>query len=216
MKKLIKEYINLISLTLCFIVLGLGFYLLIINAYHFNNLKKDVYVNTLDNSIVSYQNNVKELENNILELKRIDINNKNIIPLNRCHEALIKDSPLNNLKTGDILKYYDIYKLNEDYLNVVVNKCYVLGLVDYSTLNNDFSKIILRYKNSILTLNDVSRYLKEELNDNGSYYYNTDISNSGIRNNLYSSYKRVLNNYSDFSSIILSISKDLVESDKNA
>ena len=78
----------------------------------------------------------------------------------------------------------------------------------------NFIKSVEQYDGTNKILVNNALYIKQELNDNSSYYYNTAISNAMIRNNLNSSYQMVIRNYYEFSKMILDISNYLVEGDK--
>ena len=61
------------------------------------------------------------------------------------------------------------------------------------------------------SLVDNAKFLRNELRDNSSYYFNTGVSNSMIRNNLGSVYQKVVRNYADFSYIVADLTNYLAE-----
>ena len=138
------------------------------------------------------------------------------INLKICSEYMSENTTiLDNSK--EIFSYYDVYKVNNNFIDNFNDKCWTSNIswlyIDRKDKTN-FIKSVEQYDGTNKILVNNALYIKQELNDNSSYYYNTAISNAMIRNNLNSSYQMVIRNYYEFSKMILDISNYLVEGDK--
>ena len=55
----------------------------------------------------------------------------------------------------------------------------------------------------------------EEIQNNSSYYFSTNVSSSTIRNSLSSDYTIIANSYIEFANILINISNTLTEGGNN-
>ena len=217
-----KKYIHFIGKILLLSIFCFSLYYLVINVFHEKSMNKEIYVSENDTYYKKFYNNVNAIKNNIdnysynKKIHKIDYNTMNNFynKIDYCYTILNNDIEL--LQENKFLKYYDVYSLNEYFVNNFVNKCFTLNLSWINNISNSYLKE--QYTNakfSIDIITNNSLYLKNELKDNSSYYYNTNYFNEKIRNNLESSYQLILHNYSDFSNIILNLSSYLTRGDRN-
>ena len=217
MKINFKKYLHIVAIGLLFLILCISFYYLIINIYHDSSMNKKVFVSEDDVYYKKYQSNINDIKINLdnyvynKNKYKYDFNTMNNIynRINYCYNIL----SLNDSILGDktFLDYKDVNELNNQFINSYIDKCFTTNLSWINNLSN--SKLKDQFYNakfSVDILINNSLYLRDELRDNSSYYYNTDYFNKRIRNNLESSYQLVLHNYSDFSKIILDLSNYLV------
>lgn len=112
--------------------------------------------------------------------------------LDYCYNILSNQQYL--MQEGRVIGYYDIYSLNEDFINNLVDKCYNLKLLSSSYGN--------KYQLSVNKLGKSALNLKNNLKENSNYFYNNDLEKS---------YNILKQNYSDFSMIIYTLSNFLKE-----
>lgn len=226
MKDFFKDYVHIIAMAIVGLVFGVSFYYLLINAFHAASISKVVHVNPSDIYYQGYQNNLVKIKNN-LDRYSFDRDkfNYNITEMqhiysdiNYCYGVLTSNETIIGYIEGQNLGYVDVYNLNNYFINSLIDSCYTSNLswivkddvrgslVKERLINASLSLDILSYNSS---------YVKDELRDNSSYYYNTAISNSTIRDDLNSSYRMVLKNYNSFAEIILELSDYLVRGDVN-
>ena len=90
------------------------------------------------------------------------------------------------MKSKDRITIIDVYNLRESYENDILSSCIVNNLywattVDSANFNSSYlvnnKDMIQLYVNSLL---DETSYLKKDLLNNSSYFYNTSIASSSI------------------------------------
>jgi len=222
MKTSVKKYLHISGLVLLGLIFCISFYYLIINIYHDSSMNKKVFV-YLDNIYYKkYLNNVNDIKKNLDNYSynkskhEYDSNTMNNFynKVNSCYNILAKSNII--IDEDVFLGYKEVNELNNDFINLYIDKCFTTNLLWISSLNNsNLKKQFNNAKFSIDILANNSLYLRNELRDNSSYYYNTNDFNLRIRNNLESSYQLILHNYSDFSKIILDLSNYLVRGEQD-
>ena len=181
MKRVNDEYLKIIIYAILSIILVLSAYFIIINIRHYKALSQDVMVSEADTLYTDFKNNVNGIENKL--------NNKNITSLTRSLNVL-KDGGVFRLIPNTKLTYYDLYNLNDYFMNDIINNCWISNL---KSINKDKSN-----EEMINVLISNSEYLEEHFTNNGLTLYDS-YSETNIQND----YKLVLNNYLAFSRIIL-------------
>ena len=228
MKEFFKEYIHLIGTIVVGLIFGLGFYYILLNAFHASTMSRQVYVNVNDLYYKEYQENLYLLKSNLNNFSykndKFSLNSSKVqgiyASLNSCYHVLNGDGAILSNKNAELLSYKEVYDLNKNFKNSLIDMCYISNiswmLKDEEILNTKYLSNLSAYSQTVDILSNNTSYIDTELRDNSSYYYNTEISNATIRNNLNSSYRLILKNYDDFSKIILELSKYLVGGDNNA
>lgn len=226
MKEFFVEYVRIISKSIIGLLFGLGFFYILLNAFHASSINKVVYVSELDVYYSSYLDNVLAIKKN-LDNYRYDKDKfahnmptmqKISSEITACYNILNSNEGLLGKSEGMKLGFNDVYNLNNYFINSLIDQCFISDISwvmkDEVLQDSNFAReVAIQYNvNDILSNN--SMYIKDELRDNSSYYYNTAVSNAMIRNDLNSSYRLVLRNYYDFSKIILNLSEYLVRGDK--
>jgi len=227
MKAFFGEYVKIISRSIMGLIFGLGFFYILLNAFHASSIDKSVYVSESDVYYSNYMNNVMQIKKN-LDSYRYDSNKfafgmptlqKISSEISSCYNILNSKEAILGYSEGMEIGYKEVYNLNNYFINDLSDEYFVSNLSwvlrDDELKNSTFGKRVANYNaiNDILAYN--GSYLKDELRDNSSYYYNTSISNAMIRDNLNSSYRMVARNYYDFSQIVLDLSEYLVGGDYN-
>ena len=131
--------------------------------------------------------------------------------LSNCVNAFNNET-VNELRSKNKITIIDVYKLRESYENDVLNKCIVNNLSWLTTVDDSFgSKYLVNnkeitslYIDSLLTA--YTSYLKKDLLNNSSYYYNTSIASSSIKDNTRDGFYEVMDAYNRASKFVLYVS----------
>lgn len=222
MKFNIKKILHLLGIILLSLIFCISFYYLIINIYHDAAMNKKVFVSSDNVYYKKYQSNIDIIKTNLDNYSynknkyKYDSNIMNNFynKVNYCYNILVKSNIIINENT--FLGYKEVNELNNEFINLFVDKCFTTNLLWIGNLtNSNLKEQFNNAKFSIDILTNNSLYLRNELKDNSSYYYNTDYFNQKIRNNLESSYQLILHNYSDFSKIIMDLSNYLTRGERS-
>ncbi len=224
MKDFFKEYLKIIISIITTLLFSVAFFYILLNAFHASSINKKVAAHPDSIYYLGYKENLNQINENIKNYTydnkkfalSMDMVEKIYINLKICSEYMSENTTiLDNSK--EIFSYYDVYKVNNNFIDNFNDKCWTSNIswlyIDRKNKTN-FIKSVEQYDGTNKILVNNALYIKQELNDNSSYYYNTAISNAMIRNNLNSSYQMVIRNYYEFSKMILDISNYLVEGDK--
>ena len=212
----IKQYIKIINYALMGLVFGFSCFYLLANGYHYLEIRKDHYVN------LDTQPLIQEIE------KKLDNINKNIasfntnaysgnIPNNKmmvisqnlksCVSSFYNDT-YKEVRNKNQISIVDVYNLRESYETDVLNTCIVTNLYWTTTitpdnfnsnyLNNNVGLIKLHI-NSLL---NETTYLKKDLLNNSSYFFNTSIASSSIKDNTKDGFYEVMSSYNQAASFV--------------
>lgn len=195
--------LDFISYLIITFIMGLSFFLLFINIYHYNEvnyvyekddeeifiadeLKKEVSVISLKLAAINLENYTENANYSLL----VDTNDR----INKCVSILNNENLYNNLDK-EKMSILDIYEFQENYQNNVVDECLVkqlYGIVDLGDESDIMNNFI---KNNIdIILTDVS-YVKNNLLNNSSYYFSTNASKNNVFNLYKESYYQIVSSY---------------------
>ena len=195
--------LDFISYLIITFIMGLSFFLLFINIYHYNEvnyvyekddeeifiadeLKKEVSVISLKLAAINLENYTKNANYSLL----VDTNDR----INKCVSILNNENLYNNIDK-EKMSILDIYEFQENYQNNVVDECLVkqlYGIVDLGDESDIMNNFI---KNNIdIILTDVS-YVKNNLLNNSSYYFSTNASKNNVFNLYKESYYQIVSSY---------------------
>ena len=165
MKTLIKEYLHIIAIGILGMLFGLSFYYILINTFHSASINKKVYVSNNDIYYKNYQNNLNSIKNNLDNYKYIKnkyIYDKNKIDLiyssiNTCYNKLNSKDGFYKTKKGYtmlildgvtsindiiiVIGYVEVNRLNDYFINELINECYIVSLNNVINNNNNSSKL---------------------------------------------------------------------------
>lgn len=192
MKKILKEYLNIVINSIIGVMLILSTYSILININHASFINKTIVVREIDNDFKIFKDNVLKIENLLLSSKvkkNSDLISKTLL--------VLKKDGVYRLLPGDKLKYSDLYELNNYFLEMIINEGWISTLKQNDKINNNFNN---EYMN-VLIKN--ANYLNKELLNNSNYYY--DVKNNEIRDVLMEEYLFILENYKSFSSFVLEL-----------
>ena len=209
----LKEYLKIIAYMLLGVVFSFSSFYLFVNIFHSMEIHKQYAININDIAIVNeYEQRLTNIET---KLGTFDVNkySGNISSakmllvqdnLKQCVTSM-KNTYLENIKNNTQINVVDVYKLRESYENEVLSNCVVNrlywalspsenGIASASLQNNQ--TLIKMYVN---TLKGETSYLKKDLLNNSSYYFNTSSANTGVKNDVRDGFYETMSAYSDAS-----------------
>ena len=209
----IKEYFKIIAYMLIGIVFSFSAFYLFINIFHRLELEKDYSVDVSETTMVKdYYKRISTIENNVANFQvssyqgTVNPSKMLVIQQNikQC-AVILKSTYLEEIGDNDVINIVDVYKLRDSYENKILSDCIINNL--YWTLdpkdNNINSKFLIDNK-AIMSLyvdalkNNTS-YLKKDLLNNSSYYFNTSTASSGVKDNVRDGFYETLSAYKDAS-----------------
>lgn len=197
MKNFIKEYLEVLTYTICGILIIIGAYNIIININHTRYLSEKIVVREIDSTF-------RELKDNVIMLEDILSKSNNNSSLKRGLQYslnILKKEGAYRLLPGDVLGYNDVYELNNYFLDQLINESWVSNLktVDNNKIDNRYVEVLINNAN----------YVNKELLNNSNFCY--DVKDNNIRNPLQEEYNLVLKNYKDYSFLLIELTKRLGE-----
>ena len=139
--------------------------------------------------------------------------------LNSCVNYFNNDT-FSTIKNSDSVSITDVYRLRESYDNDILSGCIVTNLYWTMSVNSDNinspylianKEMFKLYINSLLK---ETSYLKKDLLNNSSYYFNTSIASASIKDNTKDGFYEVMGAYNraaDFVELISNWFKNEVE-----
>ena len=221
MKKFITDYLNIIIYCILGLVLMIASFYLFINYYHFQEVKTNIYVSDTDTKYVNYKKALETLDNNLTKYKASTNKEKDkdtlYSKLYTCSHILKDTGTFYQTIPNQFYNNYDIYQLGSKFQTDLLNICYASHL-SYLTTNevDENLQIVGSFlKNDVDILSNQVKFAMDEIQNNSSYYFSTNISSSTIRNSLNSDYTIIANSYTGFANILVNISNTLIEGGNN-
>lgn len=217
----VKQYIKVITYSLIGLAFAFASFYLLSNAYHYLEIRKDFSTDFNTQPLVL---NINEKMSNVT---------KNVAAFNiNTYQGNIGSSKMSNISSGlksciasfkndtymsmygkKNISIIDVYNLRESYENDILGDCIVSKLywtttVESTNFNSEYlqdnSKMIKLYVDSLLS---ETLYLKNDLLNNSSYFYNTSIATSSVKNNTKDGFYEVLNAYDRAASFVEFVSE---------
>ncbi len=213
MKNFINNYLKIIAMTFTGLVFILASFYLIMNYNHSEEIKKTIYISENDSYYNKHKDILNKISNNLITFR--NSNNKNASykmlyeSLSNCYNVLQSEGTYSRINVNNVYTSLEIYNLGNVLQSNVLNTCYVSNLA-YLGANNspkefkNMSLIVDSYVDSISANVDDSL---NEIQNNSSYFYSTNITSATIRNYLTSDYRAIAGSYNDFASIVLYLSE---------
>ena len=213
----LKQYLKLISFSLMTLVFMFSSFYLFANLYHYFEIRKDFYTNfdtqslvlNLDEKLGKIQENISSYDANTYA-GSVPTNQMTLVSqnLNQC-VTYFKNDYLNSMRGKNKISIVDVYNLRETYENEILNGCIINNL--YWTTNPNFSSDFLNnnkdlskmYIDSLLSR---TSYLKKDLINNSSYYYNTSVSSTSVKDNTRDGFYEVMEAYNEAADYLLYVS----------
>ena len=213
MKKFIKDYLKIISISITGLVFILASFYLIINYYHSEEINRKLYIGENEINYKNYKEKLTKINENLVDYRNKNNNNSaykgmynNLVT---CYKTMNEEGTLANIKTDSFYSAYDIYKLGGKFQSHLLNTCWALHLSYIKNDNDKFKEISPFIVNNIETITNQANNALSEIQNNSSYFYTTNITASTVRNYLNSDYKMIADSYNEFADIILLLSEKI-------
>lgn len=213
----IKQYIKLINYAMIGIVFAFASFYLLLNAYHYLEVRKTFDMPIKDETIVkSLDKHLEKITADLSTFKQNDYHGKIATTrmmaisqnLKSCSTQL-QNETITKLKEKNSLDIRDVYHLRESFENDVVGGCLVPNLLWISNIDESIvpdatlianSKLITMYIDQLRL--EATNYLKKDLLNNSSYFFNTSITTSSTKNNVKDGFYEVMASYNDAAKLI--------------
>ena len=221
MKNIFFEYSKILGYTTIGLILGLSFFLLFLNFYHYKEVNTS-YVKNVDDLGVS-----QELQSELTTIKnnysKFNINNYNgnediysmtaiQSKLDLCVKNIDKSKIFNLLNKKEVF-INDIYIMQQEYQNTIVNDCLIKQLYDLTIIDDNksvnisnLSLIAPFLKDNIDVLKNINDYLQSNIKNNSSYSFNSDNSKLNVFNVTKDSYYQIVSSYRKSINLIKDVS----------
>ena len=216
----LKQYIKIINYSLIGLTFAFSSFYLLSNAYHYLEIRKDFVVDFSSQTLVTdIDNKMKNVSKNISGFNsstyrgNIPTNQMIIIQqrLNGCISSF-NNTTFNELKQKKVVNIKDVYMLRESYEDDILSDCIVTNLywttaVNNETLNSSYlvdnQKMMQMYVEYLL---NATSYVKKDLLNNSSYYFNTAVA-SAVKNNTKDGFYEVIGTYNKAASFVEFVSE---------
>lgn len=205
----IRDYLKIVSYMLIGVVFSFSAFYLFINIFHVLELEKEYYVDVSEaTTIKDYYNRIQKIEANI---SNFSINNYKgtITPskmlviqenIRQC-ATIFKSTYLEEIINDNSINIIDVYRLRDSYENVILSDCIINNL--YWTLSpkeNNINSVYLEDNQQLIklyidSLKNNTSYLKKDILNNSSYYFNTSTASSGVKDNVRDGFYETLSAY---------------------
>ena len=215
MKKFIKEYLNIIAYSITGLILVITSFYLIMNYYHYEEVKTTIYVSENDINYQGYKDKLEKIKTNLNVFSKSKITDTKLRAiynkLSTCSSVLGGNNTLANIPTNHYFTSKEVYDLGSKFQTDVLNICWALHLSYITEENTDyrFKEVAPYIKNSVGIISSQVNFALSEIQNNSSYFYTTNITSSTIRNYLSSDFTSIAKAYNDFADIVLSLSEQL-------
>lgn len=204
-----------------YLIFAFASFYLIVNLYHYLEIRRDFSVNFDNQSLVlKLEDKMAKVSNNIAGFDvnkyqgNIDNNKMMVIAsnLSTCVNSFNNDT-IRSMHGKKKITIVDVYKLRESYEDNILSEC-ITGSLYWTTsidITNFNSKYLVDNKDMMQlyvgSLLNETAYLKKDLINNSSYFFNTAISSASIKNNTKDGFYEVLNAYNKAASFVEFISE---------
>lgn len=194
MKDFVDEYLKMIMYTIFGLLLIISSYSIILNVHHMKSLSFEVFVSDIDTSYVNFKKNISEIDK-VLDNYHENGDNSLYLTINYVI-TLLKNDGVFRLMPNTNITYHDLNNLNDYFMEVLINDCWVSHLKQINK-RSELEEVIS------LLIND-SNYIRTRLINNGLVL--SESTSDDLVNN---DYQMILKNYEKFSYVVLEISNSL-------
>ena len=200
----------------------IGYALIGINHY-FEVRRNFSFDGKTDGTVLRIKDNLEKIRNNInTPLNSEYVNGLNINDItsvkNRFNVCVnvIGSEKFNNIINDDVIDIRDVYNFRELFENEVSSVCLVNQFIPLTTDNQALTKVFGNKNKDLykLVLNDLissTEYVKNDLLNNSSYYFSTEISLISGKDLTRDSFYQVLSSYEKSTSFLLDLSNKWIK-----
>jgi len=192
MKTIFKDNVKIVIYVILGILLIISSYLIILNIHHYHSLSSEVIVSEIDNGYAKFKENVNLIETVIGSYQSDD---EVYLSLSKLVDNMKRDG-VYRLIPKTKLTYYDLYILNDYFMEELINNGWVSYIQKFDASGN--------YQDIIMMLVNNSNYLNSVFTNNSLALYDGKLDNK-IEDN----YHFILSNYMMYSNVILDICNEI-------
>ena len=212
MKNFIKEYLNIITYTIIGLIFMIASFYLFINYYHSQELKNNVYISNTDSKYNSYTTKITNIKNNLnkfnSKIEKPEEYKKLHDRLYTCVNILQSEGTLFKIEPDNFYTNKQIYDLGTKFQTDLLNICYATHLtVIEDSKDQNLKNISPLMKINVESLTTEVAFAMDEIKNNGSYHYSTNMTSISIRDSLKSDYNIIADSYNSFADVILTLSQ---------
>ena len=215
----IKQYLKVISYVCTGLVFVFAAFYLLANCYHYMELRRDYQVSFNGHSlVVSLNETLNQVQENINSynpnsyIGSLSNSKMTVIKqsLNQCIDVFNNET-IKSMQDKTKITIVDVYKLRESYEDDVLNNCIVTNLYWLTTIDSSYGSTYL-YNNKDITklyidsLLSSTSYLKKDLLNNSSYFYNTNVASTSMKDNTRDGFNEVMDAYNKAADFVLYVS----------
>jgi len=221
MRIFVNEYTKIAAYAFLGIIFSYASFYLIANIYHYQEIRKEVVINTKEmDSYVKTKHNLERIKRN--NAINVDSYNGGIdsfwllnlqSALTDCYDSMNNDV-FKSLEKKQAINVKNVEALRQTLVNDVVNSCLIGNLYSvtsqdskYTFLENDNKYI----KSEIDSINKRTDFINRQLNNNSSLYFNTEFATKNVYNDVDDTFQYLLDIYKDSSNLLLEISNKYQE-----
>ena len=212
----VKQYVKIITYSLIGLAFAFASFYLLSNAYHYLEIRKDFVVDFNTQPLVSNINEKIAKVNQNVAAFNINTYSGNISSTRMSNISSGLKACINSFQNDTYKSMYgkkqisiiDVYNLRESYENDILGDCIVNNLYWTTTVENtNFNSTYLQTNSDMIklyvdSLLSETSYLKNDLLNNSSYFYNTSIASASVKNNTKDGFYEVLNAYDRAASFV--------------
>ena len=225
MRIFVNEYTKIAAYAFLGIIFSYASFYFIANIYHYQEIRKEVSISLKENdTYVKIEQNLEKVKT-VTEIN-VDSYHGSVdsfsllslrSSLTNCEESMNNEVFQSYGKKGKI-NIKDVEDFRETVVNEVINTCLIENM--YSLTSKDskykFLESDKKYiKSEIESINQRAEIINKQLNNNSSFYFNTEFARKNVYNDVYDSFQYLLDIYKDTSDLVLEIS-DKYKSEVNA
>lgn len=219
MMDIFRQYFKLIAYALIGIVFGFAFFYLFLNINHYFEVRRSFsFDGKTDGTVLKIKDNIEKIRSNInTSITSEYVNGLNINDItsvkNRFNVCInvLNSEQFNNVINDEVIDIKDVYNFRELFENEVSSSCLVNQFIPLTTGNEPLNQMLGTKNKDLyaLILNDLinsTEYVKNDLLNNSSYYFSTEISLITGKDLTRDSFYQVLSSYEKSTSFILDLS----------
>lgn len=216
----LKQYMKIINYSLMGLTFAFASFYLLANAYHYLEIRKDFNVDfssqTLVTDIDEKMNNVnKNISGFSAATYQGNLSTSQMMVIQQGLKGCINsfnNKTFQELRQKKTVGIVDVYNLRESYEDDVLSDCIVTNLHWTTTVSEDTynSRYLLENKDMMKLYMDyllnATSYVKKDLLNNSSYYFNTTVA-SAVKNNTKDGFYEVIGAYNRAASFVEYVSE---------
>ncbi|MDD6223530.1 MAG: hypothetical protein PUB18_00830 [bacterium] len=212
----IKRYLNIISYLLLGIVFSCSSFYLFINVFHFLELNQSHLIVVADQDIVlDYDQKIHTIKSNIEVFNRDyyhgEIDSTAMLKIQQGLQqcvSILNSTYLEKVRDQSALTIVDIYMLHNSFKNEILSDCilgelyWAISLKENSIVSSYLENNQMMLQLYVDSLKNKTLYLEKDLLNNSSYFFQTNIMDSEVKNNIRDGFFEIFNAYNQACSYV--------------